>query len=93
MDMFCAVVRSFLDEMRDLISFEQPITRRLSDLETSNRICDERNAGYRNVKQGDANYSCIDRPMAHYEAQRSYSPVQSIHPQRKEDRLWQLHPF
>ena len=83
-DIFCAVIRRFPDDMRDLISFEEPIARRLSDLETSIRICDERN-----VKQGDANYS----HMAHYEAQRSYSPAQSIHPQRKEDRLWQLHPF
>ena len=86
MDEFCAVIRRSPDEMRDLISFEEPLTRRLSDLETSIRICDERIAGYRNIEQDDANYSHIDRPMALYKAQRNYSPDHSIHPQRKEDR-------
>ena len=74
------------EEMRDLISFEEPITRSLSDLETSIRICDKRNAGYRNVERGYAKYSRIDRPMAHYEPQRNYSPLQNIHPLGKEDR-------
>ena len=80
-DTFCAVVRRSPEEMRDLISFEEPISRHLSDLETPIRICDERNAGYRDVERGNANDSRID-----YEPQQSYSPVQGIHPQRMEDR-------